>query len=191
MLLALDTRWRRFTDETRACPCCGRRFNGIFDLGFDAPDDWPHGPAPMGEHLVIGEDFLTPELCRIGDRLFLRATLSLPVRGAEDHVTFGTWVETGPDTFRAYVEAGEAPGDTPAPSLPDSQGLLANALPGFEQDSLETAARITMATAEERPRLQVEDGPLSEAQTKGISFDELLDIYAAAGDDIRPHLAKD
>ena len=48
-LLDLDARWRRFHDEDRECPCCGRRFNGIFDVGFGHPDAWPHGPLPEGE----------------------------------------------------------------------------------------------------------------------------------------------
>ena len=42
-LLDLDARWRRFNDANRACPCCGQTFSGIFDIGFDHPDCWPHG----------------------------------------------------------------------------------------------------------------------------------------------------
>ena len=33
-----------------------------------------------------------------------------------------------------------------------------------------------------------EGHPLKQAQAEGISFDKLLDIYAAAGSDLRPHL---
>ena len=34
-LLDLDARWRRFNDPDRSCPCCGRTFSGVFDIGFD------------------------------------------------------------------------------------------------------------------------------------------------------------
>ena len=41
-----------------------------------------------------------------------------------------------------------------------------------------------------RPILRIEDEahPYFGRQRDGISFDELLDIYAACGTDIRPHL---
>ena len=163
-LLALDSRWRRFNDPNRACPCCGRRFSGIFDIGFDAPDAWPHGER-------LGEDDLD-----IGDE-----RLRWP-----DGFSFGPWTEVPEPVFRAYL----ATVDNPDQPFGPAEGLLANALPLFE-DEAESAVTLTLPDPSQRPRLTATDGPLAEAQAQGISFDDLLEIYAACGDDIRPHLAAD
>ncbi|WP_300434189.1 DUF2199 domain-containing protein [uncultured Mameliella sp.] len=185
-LLALDSRWRRFNDPNRACPCCGRRFSGIFDIGFDAPDAWPHGERLGEDDLDIGDDRLGPEFCRIGARYFLRAVLTLPLRGSEDGFSFGPWAEVPEPVFRAYL----ATVDNPDQPFGPAEGLLANALPLFE-DEAESAVTLTLPDPSQRPRLTATDGPLAEAQAQGISFDDLLEIYAACGDDIRPHLAAD
>ena len=49
---------------------------------------------------------------------------------------------------------------------------------------------LILGAAGERPILEVHDGAheLAELQETGITFDQLLDIYAAAGQDLRPHL---
>ena len=41
--LAKDPRWQRMLDADWACPCCGQRFGGIMDIGYDHPDSWPYG----------------------------------------------------------------------------------------------------------------------------------------------------
>ncbi|WP_299921313.1 DUF2199 domain-containing protein [uncultured Pelagimonas sp.] len=185
-LLAPDSRWRRFNDDTRQCPCCGQSFNGIYDLGFDYPDDWPHGPRKDQDVIQVGEDALTSDMCRFDGRYFLRCVLPLPVRGADDHMSFGPWAEVSEETVQAYSATY---GADPKP-FSGGEGLLANALPGFE-DSAQTAVTLAETSPAERPSLSAIDGDLAEAQANGISFDELLDIYAAAGNDLRPHLTQD
>ncbi|WP_428928649.1 DUF2199 domain-containing protein [Marinibacterium sp. SX1] len=183
-LLDLDIRWRRFNDEDRTCPCCGRQFNGVFDIGFDHPDIWPHGPLPDGqvEHQV-GEDKLGSDLCRLDEARFIRCILPLPIQGSDEVFHFGTWAEVTPEAFYGYIDAcfGEGPFDGCA-------ARLANALPGIESGD-ETACDLAPGPDGERPRLMARGGPLKAAQEQGISFDQLLDIYAASGSDIRPHLA--
>ncbi|MGP6085934.1 DUF2199 domain-containing protein [Antarctobacter jejuensis] len=183
-LLDLDARWRRFNDDSRACPCCGRSFSGIFDLGFDAPEDWPH--LQRGEDVEIDGDRLTTELARINGRYFLRAVLTLPLRGSDDAFSFGPWAEVPEPVFRAYLATLE----DPATPFPDAEGLLANPLPGFD-DETGTAVTLSLPDPAQRPQMTVLDGALAEAQAQGISFDDLLDIYADSGDDIRPHLLAD
>ena len=39
-------------------------------------------------------------------------------------------------------------------------------------------------------RLMAQDGALRDLQELGLTFDQLLDIYAASGSDIRPHLTQ-
>ncbi len=180
-LLNLDARWRRFNDPDYACPCGGRTFSGIFDIGFEEPDDWPFGRR-SDEMLIVGEDKLSSELCRLGDRRFLRCVIALPVRGSDDERFFlAPWAEVSQGDFYAYLDGSTEDGE-PVTGL---SATVANELPGFPGSAHGT---LKPGTGLERPRLAVADGALARACTEGISFDELLDIYAASGQDIRPHL---
>ena len=182
-LLNLDARWRRFNDETRACPCCGRQFSGVYDLGFDHPADWPH--AERGEHPFVkqGADQLSPDLCRVGDIRLLRAILSLPIQGADESVHITPWVQVSPDVFYAYLETWDNP-DAPLPA--PAPALLANDLPALAETG--TAVQISFPSRDARPQIDTATGALATALTNGLDFDALLDLYAACGDDIRPHL---
>lgn len=187
-LLDLDARWRRFNDESRKCPCCGQSFNGIFDIGYDHPDCWPHGPlTETGTNaLHVGEDRLTSDLCRWQEHRFIRCVLSLPIRGSDEVFNFGPWASVHPDTFYAYLSdaTGEANG------FEGGFAWLMNDLPGFENDE-PIPCNLRPGPEGQRPNLMAQEGPLAEAQATGISFDQLLDIYAATGTDIRPHLTQD
>lgn len=185
MLLALDTRWRRFNDETSACPCCGQSFSGVFDVGYDHPDCWPHGGLrDSGKDLLqVGEDKLTSDLCRWDDHRFIRCILPLPIKGSEDVFNFGVWGSVVPENFYRYIDdaTGEAPG------FEGCFSWLMNDLPLFETEE-RIGCDLTPGPEGHRPILTAQDGPLATAQAEGISFDQLLDIYAATGTDIRPHL---
>ena len=183
-LLALDTRWQRFNDESRACPCCGKTFNGIFDIGYDHPDDWPHAPREGSEDVRVGDDRLGTDLCRLGGRHFLRGTLMLPVKLSGESFGFGPWAEVSSDVFSAYLGTYDP---KPQP-FPDAEGILANVLPGFDAEA-NVAVIVACPDPTQRPGLTVADGALADAQEQGISFDDLLDIYAAAGMDVRAHLS--
>ncbi len=185
-ILSLDARWRRFNDPDYRSPLDGRAFSGVYDLGFDAPDAWPHAPLSEAspELVEVGEDRLSAELCRIGEERFLHAILALPIRGSEEVLFLAPWVQVAPADLHAYIDSlsGEA-------AFTEAPGMLANLLPGFEDEGLTTPLALHAGGAGERPQIEPLDGPLARARAEGISFDTLLDIYAAAGDDIRPHLA--
>jgi hypothetical protein len=185
-LLSLDSRWRRFNDENRACPCCGRQFNGIFDIGFDQPDDWAHAPRTGDADVIVAEDRLGVDLCRVGGQNFIRAVLNIPLRGSDESFGFGCWVEVPQPIFLAYLATYE----TPPATFDPAEGLLANTLPDFDQ-ALGSAVRVDLTDTQHRPQLTAAEGMLADEQTNGISFDRLLDIYAAVDMDIRPHLAAD
>ncbi len=186
-LLALDARWRRLHDEARACPCCGRRFSGLIDFAFAQPDAWPHAePTPETPEITAGEDRLSPDLCRLGEDRFLSALLSLPVRGSDEEVHFALWVAVTPETFYAYLDAATGEG----PAFEGGTGWLMNDLPGFESDE-PLPCTLLPGPEGERPRIRLSEGPLAALQSDGIGFDPLLDLYAALGDDIRPHLSAD
>ncbi|QFS82678.1 hypothetical protein FIU97_07690 [Roseivivax sp. THAF40] len=181
-LLNLDARWQRLNDPDYACPCCGRSFGGLIDIGYDAPEDWPHALPEPGAVIEAGEDRLSSELCRLGDRRFLRAHLALPVRGSEDAVHLAPWVEVAPADFYAALDRLEA-GDA-APT--EMAAMLANTLPGPLADM--GAGQLRDVAAEARPEFLPAPGPAADLVSEGLSFDAVLDLYAEIGEDIRPHL---
>jgi len=185
-LLSLDARWRRFNDETRNCPCCGRSFSGIYDIGFDHPANWPHGDRGDDPFVKVGDDQLSPDLCRVGESRLIRAVLTLPVQGTDESVHITPWVQMAPPDFYAYLETWDDPG---APLPAPVTATLANNLPGFDEGTMQIT--LSFPGADQRPVLTATGGALKQAQTGGISFDQLLDLYAACGDDIRPHLTQD
>ncbi len=180
-----DPRWRRFNDSSRPCPCCGRTFDGVFDIGFDHPAPWPHGNRSEAgaDVLEVDDDSLGTDLCRWGKYRFIRAVLMLPIKGTDKVFAYGPWGSVNPANFDRYVAATDS-GD----AFDGCFAWLMNRLPGVEMDDWLPCDLIVEDPAE-RPRLYVHDGhPLADWQEGGISFDQLLDIYAAAGQDIRPHL---
>lgn len=181
-----DPRWRRFNDSNRPCPCCGRSFDGVFDIGFDHPDPWPHGNrAETGaDYMEAGDDNLGTDLCRLGKYRFIRAVLPLPIKGSDQVFAFGPWGSVNPANFERYVAANQG-GDP----FEGCFAWLTNALPGF--DFVEPLpCNLVPGDGDTRPVLEVHDGShdIAVLQEEGITFDQLLDIYAAAGQDIRPHL---
>lgn len=188
-LLDLDKRWQRFNNAERTCPCCGQSFSGVFDIGFDHPVAWPHEIlAESGrETIEVGDDKLSADLCRIGEDRYIRCVLLLPIRGSDEVFAFGVWASIHPENFDKYVHAW---------TRDDWSGFsgciawLMNDLPLFEADD-PIPCNLLIGSAGERPTLQAQEGPLATAQKNGISFDDLLDIYAEAGHDIRPHLMAD
>jgi hypothetical protein len=182
-ILDLDARWRRFNDPDYRCSCCGRTMPGVYDLGFDHPDSWPHGHLADtdGDELQVGDDKLSPELCRYGDHRFIKAILTLPIRGSDDAINLAVWASLTPENFYAYLDH-----CFDGAEFAGCEAWLMNDLPGFEGDPI--ACALTPGPDDQRPALTAKDGPLQAAQTNGISFDDLLEIYADFDDDLRPHL---
>ena len=186
MDLNQDPRWRRFNDATRPCPCCGQTFNGVFDIGFDHPAPWPHGNRSEtgADFMEAGEDQLDADLCKWGKHRFIRAVLMIPIKGTDQVFAYGPWGSVNPANFDRYVAASNG-GDP----FEGCFAWLMNRLPGFDFEDW-PACDLIVEDPGERPRLYVHDGAheLAALQEEGITFDQLLDIYAAAGQDIRPHL---
>ena len=178
-----DPRWQRFNDSSRTWR--GRTFEGVFDIGFDHPDPWPHGNrSESGEEvMIVGPDQLDADLCQIGKHRFIRAVLTLPIIGTDQTFAFGAWGSVNPANFDRYVENAAAGG------FEGCFAWLMNKPPGFDFDDW-PPCNLVVTDPAERPHLEVHDGSheLAELQETGITFDRLLDIYAAAGQDIRPHL---
>lgn len=184
-LLDLDVRWRRFHDECRKCPCCGQSFNGVFDIGFDHPSPWPHGELrdTGQDELQVGEDKLNTDLCRVDDHRFIRCILPFLIQGSDEVFHFGVWASVTAENFYAYIDNW-----TDGAPFDGCFGWLMNDLPGFDHEDV--ACDLRPGPEGQRPQMFAHDGPIHTAQQNGITFDQLLDIYAASGNDIRPHLTQ-
>ncbi|MEZ5768579.1 MAG: DUF2199 domain-containing protein [Paracoccaceae bacterium] len=188
--LAADRRWQRFTARDYLCPCCGQPSTGLYDLGFDHPDPWPHGNrAAAGEDtLVVGADRLGTDLCTFDGGFYIRCTLPLPIRGGDQVFAFGPWASVSDASFARYVAAWRAEDYS---DFPGCFAWLANALPGIASVAT-VPCKLEIGDGTARPQLFAQSAAqgLAGLQRDGISFDRLLDIYAAAGNDLRPHLGE-
>jgi hypothetical protein len=189
--LADDPRWRRFNDASRVCSCCGDSHSGVYDIAYDHPDPWSHGHrgASGQDHLQIGGDWLTSDLCCLDGHYSIRCTLPIPVIGSGQTFSFGIWVSCSEETIKAYASAWKS--DDYSTFHPWS-GCLINDLPTFDAEDW-ILGEADAGDGSLRPTFHVspETHHIGLLQKTGITFDRLLDIYAAAGDDLRPHLAKD
>lgn len=185
--LSKDPRWRRFNDRDSPCPCCGRVFHGVFDIGYDHPDPWPHGSrSESGLNVLrVGNDELGTDLCIWGEYRFIRCVLPLPIIGTDQRFAYGPWGSVNPANFDRYIRHADNP-DVP---FDGCFAWLMNQPAGFEVKE-PLPCNLIPGGEGERPILEIHDGSheLAELQETGITFDQLLDIYAAAGQDIRPHL---
>ncbi|MEL7027333.1 MAG: DUF2199 domain-containing protein [Pseudomonadota bacterium] len=188
MSLALedDRRWKRLNGRLSPCSCCGTQFSGVFDIGFDHPDPWPHGHrgATGKTTLEVGDDRLSADYCTLQEHRFIRATLPLPIIGSDTTFCFGPWVMVSDADFITYLQAEGGVGE-----FVSCEGLVINTLPGIAMDRVLPCDMRPSSDAQARPEVRVHPGPpLAQWQDDGITFNHLLDIYAAAGQDIRPHL---
>ena len=188
--LSDDPRWRVLHDHEMQCPCCDQTFGGVFDFAFDHPDSWPHGnrQASGQETLVAGDDRLGTDLCSFGEHRFVKGLLSLDILGSDESFSFGVWCSLARDNFDAYVSAfgTEAEAD-----LEPVFGWMSNLLPYYDNRAF-LKSQIQFKGGNARPAVIIGDSSctITQDQQCGISFDTLLDIYAATGNDIRPHLER-
>ncbi|MHA3915050.1 DUF2199 domain-containing protein [Halovulum sp. GXIMD14793] len=182
-----DQRWQRLMDPDYQCECCGTNFSGLIDISFNHPATWPHDARKTQNAVAVGEDRLGANLCSIGEARYVRCSLRLPVQGTDQVFAYGVWAQLGLTDYDAYLAHFD--GDT------DFDGCfawLANPIPGWEVESA-LPCDLIPGPLGQRPSLTVheESGhPIAPAQDNGIDFETLLDIYAAAGKDIRPHLGE-
>ena len=185
--LAEDPRWVKFNDPSWVCPLCETVHKGIFDISYSCPDAWPQeGEPPTANSAALREgDVLTEDFCKIGKERYLRGRFPLKVEGTEKTFGFALWVEVERADYNAAVadsNGGSAPAETPF------KGWLANQMIGANEVASECAVQ---AQADgKRPLIVVQDeGHLFYGlQRGGITFDILLEMYAALGHDMRPHL---
>jgi hypothetical protein len=152
------------------------------DLGTASPHFWrdPEEPLPNSA-LASSTHCLTHDFCIVeGQHYFVRCILQLPLIGAPgEHFAFGVWSSLAEKNFRIYVDtfdSGEQAGVGPW------FGWFSNRLEGYP-DTLGLKCRVHPQADHQRPWIEVEDSghPLATESREGITYDRLLQIYAAYG----------
>ena len=188
--LSADPRWRRLKERGFVCAGCGALHHGLFDLVFGWPEFWRGDRTPLpNESFRLDEDTLTEDFCSIGEHVFVRCILSLPlVGGEEERVSFGVWSSLSSASFEVYY--GNFNDDRQG-KLGPWFGWFANRIPGFP-DTLGLKCRVHPRDGRIRPFIELEptQHPLAVAQRNGISLDRALEIFALAGHDLRPSVAE-
>jgi hypothetical protein len=150
---------------------------GVMDIGFDHPSAWTHGERGAEPFLKVGNDQLASELCRLSDQRFICATLSLAIRGSDEHVVFALWVKVPDDCFYAYIETFDG-GPLPETTVGKLSSELGPVAP------LGAAVVVTFDDATTRPKAQLFGGATD------ISLDDLISLYDATDtvnrDDLTP-----
>ena len=175
----IDHRWAALGSNQIICDCCGVDFCDLLSIGYAAPEDWPHAADTENHHTVDlnGGDFLTQDLCRLGDRRFIRCVLTLPLVGHEAPFLIGVWVEVSESDFLNFVR--EMP-DGRQGSMVMMFCTLANIVPPFRA---KLPCVMQPRNDFHRPvvHVAIEEDPLYAAQFDGLDFDQLLQILGAHG----------
>lgn len=187
--LSRDPRWLKLHDCEWLCPCCGESHQGLFDIACDKPDFWqgPEEQSPNSE-VLTSDNVLTEDFCILnGEHFFVRCVLRLPIIGTTDeHFAFGVWATLSKENFDIYLDAFDAGNSE---DLGPWFGWFSNKLPGYP-DTLNLKCQVYPQGDRQRPHIMLEttDHPLAIEQRLGITFDRLLEIYAASGHDMRAAL---
>jgi hypothetical protein len=190
--LANDPRWRRLLDYPWTCAGCGGTHQGLIDLAYGKPEQWPgaEDKAPNSAlDLDLSGNFLSEDFCVLeGQHFFVRAVLELPIRGSGgQQFGFGVWATLSRKNFERYIaefDSGEQ--DELGPWF----GWFSNRLEGYP-DTLNLKCQVHPVSGRQRPRVELEptQHPLALEQKTGITFDRLLELYAINGHDMRTSLS--
>lgn len=165
------------------CAGCGHFHDGLFDLEFAHPDPW-RGPTDLKPNsavltaLNLGQDFLSEDLCLMGEHRFVRSILPMPVLGTDHHFAFGLWASLSPRQFLIYIDHFDGPD---AAQMPPAFSWVSNRLPGAAP--LPVPAQLQAQNHRQRPVLTITDTehPYYTHQTQGLTPAALVDLYAQFG----------
>ncbi len=119
------------------------------------------------------------DLCRLGDRYFIRCILYVPFNFGDDAFGWGVWAEVSAETFSRYRKMFNKDGS----NEPSHAGRLANALK-FYPDANEEAVTVKFKNAASRPTpetLAASASSLAIEQHNGIDLARYHDILRGIG----------
>lgn len=134
------------TTKGFTCASCGNDHEGdLTDRAFTLPDDvWAIPKSERSEHAKFDTD-----LCKFGDRYFIRCVLYVPFTFNDEAFGWGVWAEVPEDTFFRYIDIYGEDGS----EEPPRRGKLANALTLYSDSNREDVT-ITFGNATSRPTLE-------------------------------------
>ena len=162
-------------DYAWTCSCCGRQLGTLpLDFGCSAPDHW----LALGEEERRQTGRLDSDVCRIGDDLFVRGCLEIPIRDYHDSFVYGAWVSVSLESMDRIVALWDA--ETIAEDEPPRFGWLCNNLKLYPP-TLGLKTHLHIRRRGLRPSLELEptDHPLAVEQRDGITLARVQKIAAA------------
>ncbi len=158
------------------CAQCGTAHEGYpTDRAYTLPDDvWAIPKADLQTRAEF-----TPDLCAMDGRCFIRGVLFIPLIQREDNFGWGVWAEVDNAVFEHYREIFDLDGS----DEPTSSGVLANAIPGYE-DAANERVIITFGSPSARPTFDLEphsQSSLAKDQRTGIDERRYHAMLVAAG----------
>lgn len=135
------------------CPGCGADHEGLpTDRAYRLPDDvWALPEPDRAERAKFDDD-----LCRLGDRFFIRCVLYIPFNFTDDAFGWGVWVEVSEETFFRYIDIY----NKDATQEPPHRGRLANLMQQYP-DAAGEELTIRFGDASSRPALEALSDSLS------------------------------
>jgi len=176
----IDGRWALIHAADTLCRCCDTSLQSLLSIAYTAPEEWRGSAIAQDNSAILDAvqgDILTHDLCRIGDKHFIRSVMIIPLVGCADPVILGIWVRVDDKTFGTYLTT--MPLGTQG-SMPLLFGTLANVIPGFGTDH---PCVMQPRDNFQRPitHAALEEDPLYIAQIDGFDFDQLLAFLAGYG----------
>jgi hypothetical protein len=167
MAIAIDPNKRSFSFK---CAGCGEVHEGGPSFGYDAPPEYYNVPETERET----RSRINSDLCIIDNEdFFIRATLSVPIIGAEEDFLWGVWVSQSKESFDRYVDTYESD-----QSGDGSFGWLTVSMPGYAEDIF-VHLPVDVFWGPERPEIKIhddQDHPLAVDQRNGISWDKAVEL---------------
>jgi len=145
------------------CAVCGVAHEGLpTDIGYRLPDAVVAIPQP--DRAARAE--WNSDVCKMGDRFFIRGVLRVPLLGRNDDFGWGVWAEVAPEAFQRYLELHEKDGS----NEPLKTGTLANDI-SFYEDAASERILIQFGPSGDRPDFLTDPkstSSLARDQAEGI-----------------------
>jgi len=159
------------------CPHCGKSHEGDpTDWGWTLPDEvWEIPEQKREEQAKFNTD-----LCRWGERYFIRSMMPIPFLDREGYFGWGVWVEVDQNSFESYLNIYEKDGS----NVPRVPGALANQVPGYS-DLKDCKVELQFGPSDKRPMVYFAENALCELaneQRNGINalrYHEILESIGA------------
>ncbi len=163
------------------CAVCGEEGDLLaMEPNYARPDAYLKLPADQREQLTSfsNDDGRIRNANDSERRHFLRALLTVPIRGTRQDCAWGVWVEVSEADWERAYELWDDPKQGKVPPFP---GRLANALRCY-QGTLGLPGRVRLTAPKESPLFELDadvDHPLAREQREGVDTQRVVEWVSA------------